>query len=256
MKLVYLTAIPAALAAPQDRNIIDGDLDPVYGDLVMLRDNFNANYGCYSYFTQEIPEGKFSGGVPVDAYDALAKVYRGQMTCADTEHAEAGQSSYTISYENPYDEETKIIYTYACQALGCDPAARTFEIPTDELIIEECDDLNNANPTNPELAKATCYAETRFLAEWLKMVHVDTADPLNGWWSPEYKHENGFDPNTECLATVSLGSGINGGVIPAENTVCCGAHPNRGSLTEIQNIRVCSADGQSVCDLLADPSCV
>jgi hypothetical protein len=240
------------MAVPQVRNIMDSDQDPVHADMNDLKNSFHNNYGCYVYFSQDVPEDKYSGGIPVDPLDAMSKVYRGQMDCADEEHAAEGETAYTVDYENPYDEPNTPIWLLINEDFLNPAHVPSFEQPEDSLILSECDRLQAGKP-NEELCKAACYAETRFMAEFFYLRYVEHNDQTT-WFSSEFMHSNGFDPSTECLAT-SLGSGINGGVIPAENTVCCGANPRRGKLTELANIRVCSADGQTVCDLLNDPSC-
>lgn len=260
MRLIHVAALPGAFATMATirqkvaertgggrtplRALLNTDQDPVRDDLKFEFFQFHNNYGCWGYFSEDVLPTKYRGGMPVDGLDELFQHYVQAITCAGSDNPDAGDP-FNVDYESPFDE----------LSFGNDP----LDPEPDLLIVAQCALLNNAkSDTIKALAIAACEVETRFISDYLLYKASNGPNVAN----PSYMHNMGFDPNTDCISvggsTVVTGTttGVTTGVAATVGaTQCCGTFPNRLPMQNIENIRVCSSDGTTICDLLTDPNC-
>lgn len=158
---------------------------------------FFAPYGCWCNFDNfEFSRSAPGRGAPVDQWDAICRKLQLAYKCAIMDH---GQSCAPWAREYPI--------------IGADK--------TEEEVKSACEALFPAD----QCATDACVIENQFLNE------VSALSDSGMTQVDEFKHANGFNQETSCIATPAASTG----------NECCGAFPSRFPFNP--NMRKCCADG-------------
>ena len=178
---------------------------PNGGCSVPLDMNQIWNYGCWCNFDDNLTTGK---GVPVDQFDHVCQRMQLCLRCAefDTNHCTARNTSYTAGM--------------SLQAMD---------------IVSDCDSQNNGDVCKTHL----CACEGQFVADIIDLLWTNTGGTNNS-----FKHESGFDVESECVVISQGGNGGGPGntanQVQVENN-CCGLYPRRVPYNV--NMHGCCSDG-------------
>lgn len=179
-------------------------------------------YGCWCYFQDDHGKGR---GPAVNGVDSICKTLQKGYSCILLEDVTTNNNC--IPWEVNYNATT---------GLGQDPNEESFA----NLLNSKCYQDNDN-----DCAAKTCIVETYFIINLLEPM-------LNGDYSTDYNHENGFDTSTGCKrglenTTILPGTTIGNGVTtmaatteePIIETACCGRYPFKKQYVSVNGSREC-----------------